>query len=119
MLAVAGDIDFARTLEAAMVHNPAGDAAGLLVGRSVHSAEEAVAARDADLVFVSPVHASASHSGDAPLGLERAVALARMAGVPAIALGGMNAARGAAAMAAGFHGWGAIDAWANGPGLRP
>ena len=96
---------------AAMVHNPADDAGDLLVSRSVHSRGEALAARGADLVFVSPVFASASHPGGAVLGMEAALALAQLAGAPAIALGGMDQERGEAAMAAGFHGWAAIDAW--------
>jgi thiamine-phosphate pyrophosphorylase len=115
MLAVAGDVALARRLGAEMVHNPAADAAGLLVSRSVHSPEEALAAREADLAFVSPVFPSASHPGGAVLGVEGALDLARLAGVPSIALGGMNRARGEDAMAAGFYGWAAIDAWLNEP----
>ena len=110
-LAVAGDVGLARAIGAAMVHNPTGDAAGLLVSRSVHSRKEAIAARGADLIFVSPLHASASHQGAEPLGFDGALALARVSGVPAIALGGMDPARGRRAMAAGFYGWAAIDAW--------
>jgi thiamine-phosphate pyrophosphorylase len=118
MLAVAGDVAFARQLRAAIVHNPVGDAGELLVSRSVHSRGEALAARGADMVFVSPLVPSASHPDRANLGLEEARALARLAAAPAIALGGMDAARGAAAMAAGFHGWAAIDAWLKDPLLR-
>ncbi len=77
----------------------------------MHSPAEAAAARAADLVFVSPVYASASHPGKAALGLEKAIQLARIAAVPAIALGGMDEVHGARAMAAGFHGWAAIDAF--------
>ncbi len=111
LLSVAGDVALARELGAAMVHNPEGDVEGLLVSRSVHSHAEAQAARDADLVFVSPLYASASHPGGATLGLAAALDLARETGVPAIALGGMDRERGAAAIEAGFHGWAAIDAW--------
>lgn len=107
----AGDVAFARRLGATMVHNPEAEAHGLLVSRSVHSHEQAIAARDADLVFVSPVHASVSHRGGAALGLTKALDLARTAEVPAIALGGMDRKRGAQAMAAGFHGWAGIDAF--------
>jgi thiamine-phosphate pyrophosphorylase len=113
MLAVAGDVAFARQLGAAMAHNPDGEAHGLLVSRSVHDPAEAAAARSADLAFVSPSHATASHPGRAALGLDAALALAAIAAVPAVALGGMDRARGEAALAAGFHGWGAIDAWRN------
>jgi len=111
VLAVAGDVALARRLGAAMVHNPQGEAQGLLVSRSVHSIDEAQAASDADLVFVSPVYASPSHPGNAGLGLAAALALARAAGVAAVALGGMDAERGVEAIAAGFHGWAGIDAF--------
>jgi thiamine-phosphate pyrophosphorylase len=118
LLAVAGVGAFARQLRAAMVHNPVADAGDLLVSRSVHSRGEALAARGADLVFVSPLFLSASHPDQAGLGIEEALGLAMPAGAPAIALGGMDAARGAAAVAAGFHGWAAIDAWLENPLLR-
>jgi len=111
MLAVAGDVALARRIGATMVHNPAGQADGLIVSRSVHDLGEADAARLADLVFVSPIFATESHPHAKPLGLEHALDLARRAGVPAIALGGMNRERGAAAMAAGFYGWAGIDAF--------
>lgn len=111
LLAVAGDVRFARRIGAAMVHNPDAEWDRLLVSRSVHDPVEAVAAQGADLVFVSPVFATACHPNAAALGLEAALDLARLAEVPAIALGGMNLSRGAAAIAAGFHGWAAIDAW--------
>ncbi len=114
LLSVAGDVAMARRLGAAMVHNPESEAVGLQVSRSVHSRAEAYAARDADLVFVSPLFASASHPGGATLGLAAALELAKLAGVPAIALGGMDAERGAAAIQAGFHGWAAVDAWSAG-----
>ena len=111
MLAVAGDVALARAVGAAMVHNPESGADGLLVSRSVHDEREAAAARSADAVFVSPMFATATHPGAEGLGIERGLALARLAGVPAIALGGMNAARGRDAMVAGFHGWAGIDAF--------
>lgn len=78
-----------------------------------HNRRELVAGlrAGADVVFVSPVHATRSHPGARSLGLVRALALARQSRVPVIALGGMNARRGKAAIAAGFHGWAAIDAW--------
>ena len=115
MLAVAGDVGLSRRVGAAMVHNPDREADGLLISRSVHDRREAEAARSADLVFVSPLFATQSHPGAKPLGIERALVLAEQAGLPAIALGGMDAARGEAAIRAGFHGWGAIDAWLKSP----
>ncbi len=114
MLGVAGDAAFARVVGAAMVHNPVGEASGLLVSRSVHDERQAEAAREADLIFVSPIFATLSHPGVATLGIKRGLVLAGHAPVPAIALGGMNAERGEAAIRAGFHGWAAIDAWLNG-----
>jgi thiamine-phosphate pyrophosphorylase len=111
LLAIAGVADLARDVGAAMLHNPTGDKGDLMVSSSIHDRPEALAARSADLAFVSPVHATRSHPGAAGIGIEAALELARLAGVPAIALGGMNEARGAAAIAAGFHGWAAIDAW--------
>ncbi len=114
-LSVAGDVALARRLGAAMIHNPVGEARGLLVSRSVHSLGEARARRYADLVFVSPLYASESHPGGVTLGLVAALDLAREAGVPGIALGGMDAERGEAAIRAGFHGWAAIHAWLERP----
>jgi thiamine-phosphate pyrophosphorylase len=111
MLAVAGDVVLARQLGAAIIHNPESEAGGLLVSRSAHSLVESRAARDADLVFVSPVYPSASHPAREALGLQRALELADVAGVPAIALGGLNANRGGQAISAGFHGWAGIDCW--------
>lgn len=114
VLAAAGDVAFARRIGAAMVHNPDSEAEGLWVSRSVHDSNEAKAARSADLVFVSPVHPSATHAGNQALGLKAALELAELTGVPAIALGGMDLARGEEAMKSGFHGWAAIDAWRRG-----
>ena len=110
--AVARDADLARWLGADLVHNPAGQIADLPFSRAVHSVEEAEAARveGAALVFVSPVKPTRSHPGRAALGRTKAAKIARAAGVPAIALGGMDwlAWMG---MRDVFHGWAAIDAW--------
>lgn len=111
VLAVAGDVALARTVGAAMIHNPTGEADGLLVSRSVHDEGEAITAGTADLLFVSPIFATASHPDAAGIGIERGLTLARLAGAPGIALGGMDRRRGAQAMAAGFHGWAGIDAF--------
>lgn len=76
-----------------------------------HSMREAVAARraGADLVLVSPVYPTRTHPGAPTLGPLRAAMIARAAGVPAIALGGMTAARFKRMRALGFAGWAAID----------
>ena len=77
----------------------------------VHSAIEAVRATRAraDLILVSPVHATRTHPGAPALGPLRAAIIARHARVPAIALGGMTQKRFRRLRAFGFVGWAAID----------
>jgi thiamine-phosphate pyrophosphorylase len=111
VLAVAGDVALAQAVGAALVHNPVGDPGGLAVSLTVHSLSEAEAVRSADLLFVSPLYPTSSHLGTPALGLEKALEIARAGGTTAIALGGMDEKKGREAMAAGFHGWAAIDAW--------
>ena len=108
-LAVAGDPSLARALGADLVHNPPTRVLDIRVSRAVHSYDEAQGAEDASLVFVSPVYGTRSHPDSEPLGPDLAQRLANAAGVPAIALGGMNARR--FARLEGFHGWAGIDAW--------
>ncbi|THD35954.1 MAG: thiamine phosphate synthase [Sphingomonas sp.] len=90
------------------VHN--GRGVGLRTA-SAHSWGEAKAAvrRGVDMVFVSPVFATRSHPGGTVLGVKAAEKIARRLRVPAIALGGMDAARFRPLRA--FYGWAAIDAW--------
>jgi thiamine-phosphate pyrophosphorylase len=111
-LAVARDAELARWLGAQLVHNPTDKIADLPFSRAVHSIEEAEAARaeGAALVFVSPVKPTRSHPGRESLGRSKAAKIAKAAGVPAIALGGMDwlAWMG---MRDVFHGWAGIDAW--------
>jgi len=66
---------------------------GWIVTAAAHSAPAIVAARraGADAVFVSPVFASASASAGRPLGALRFAQLARSAGLPVYALGGIDA----------------------------
>jgi thiamine-phosphate pyrophosphorylase len=118
-LAIAADVELARALGADLVHNPAVPTE-LPFSRSVHSLEEAEAAHaeGASLVFISPVHSTRSHPGGRPLGVRRASRIARAAGVPAIALGGMDANKFQALERYGFHGWAGIDAWLKNSRLR-
>lgn len=111
--AVAGDEAFARTLGADLVHNPDEPPLILPFSRSVHSIEEAEAAKaeGASLVFVSPVHPTRSHPEAKPLGKPLALRIAKAAGVPAIALGGMDKRKFAGLKRDGFHGWAGIDAF--------
>ena len=112
VLAIARDPDLARELGAELVHNPR-QPTELPFSMSVHTLEEARDARrlGAALVFVSPVSATRSHPGRAPLGPELAMRIALAAEVPAIALGGMNATAFADLPVNAFEGWAAIDAW--------
>jgi thiamine-phosphate pyrophosphorylase len=75
---------------------------------TVHSLREIGRARrlGAAAVLLSPVFATRSHPGAAPLGPQRFRALARRAGLPVIALGGMDARR---ARALGAPRFAAID----------
>ena len=91
------------------LHRP--DAA--LVTMPVHNVRDAVWARRlaVDAVLISPVFATNSHGGASGIGLQRFATLARISNRPAIALGGMTAARFPLARRYGAVGWAAIDAW--------
>lgn len=112
-LAIATDVDLARTIRADLVHNPPDPPSDLPFSRSVHSLDEAEAAKTAGaaLVFVSPVYPTSSHPGRKPLYRPMALRIAKAAGAPAIALGGMNAFKSARLEREGFYGWAGIDAW--------
>jgi thiamine-phosphate pyrophosphorylase len=115
VLAVAGSALLAGQLGAALHHNPAGSP-DLPVSLSVHDEAEAARASEigAALVFISPVHGTRSHPGALSLGADRAAELARLVHCPAIALGGMNAARFDALDQAHpglFYGFAGIDCW--------
>ena len=120
VLAIAADIELARTLDADLVHNPPEPTAGLPFSRSVHSLKEAELANadGASLVFVSPVYPTRSHPGRKPLYRPLAARIARAAGVPAIALGGMDALKSSRLEREGFYGWAGIDAWLDADALR-
>jgi thiamine monophosphate synthase len=112
-LAIAADIDLARDLGADLIHNPPEPISDLPFSRSVHSLEEAELAKadGASLVFVSPVYPTSSHPERKALYRPLAVRIAKTAGVPAIALGGMDRLKSARLEREGFHGWAGIDAW--------
>ena len=118
VLAVAGGTLLAKRLDAALIHNP-DRPAKLPISLSVHDESEAGKAHGlgAALAFVTPVHGTRSHPGAPSLGVERAARLARQFGGPAIALGGMNAARfdDLEQVYPGlFHGFAGIDCWLDG-----
>lgn len=85
------------------------DGANLQAAR-VHDHTELARARALPFVIVSPVHATRSHPGAAPLGPAGFAALARKAKMPVIALGGMNASRFRRLRKFGAYGWAGIDA---------
>jgi thiamine-phosphate pyrophosphorylase len=112
-LAMARDVALARECGALLVHNPAGEVGDLPFSVSVHDEEEAgfAASVGAALVFISPVYPTRSHPRAPVLGVDRALRLASASKCPAVALGGMDEARGRELMALGFSGWAGIDCW--------
>jgi thiamine-phosphate diphosphorylase len=81
-----------------------------LVGRSVHSADAAVQAEaeGADYVVFGSVFASASHPGLAVAGLAALERVAAAVRIPVLAIGGVDAGRIEACLAAGAAGFAAI-----------
>jgi len=77
-----------------------------LVGRSVHSVEEAVAAEraEADYLVVGSIFATASHPDQPPAGLDLLRAVRAAVSLPLFAIGGITAANAAACRVAGAHG---------------
>lgn len=91
--------------------------AAFLIGRSVHSVEEAVAAeRDGavDYLVFGTVFPSASKPAGLATGIEALAATARSVGVPVVAIGGMTAARAHEVAAAGAAGLAAIGLFIDG-----
>jgi thiamine-phosphate diphosphorylase len=87
---------------------------GVPVGASCHDSRELEQATEADWVFLSPVFPTPSKPGAAALGLERFAVLIERVSVPVYALGGVDAERFAACVAAGAAGVAAIRAcWAD------
>jgi thiamine-phosphate pyrophosphorylase len=112
-LAVASDVELARFLGAAMIHNPAAPPGTLPFSRSVHSRDEAEAAwqSGAQLVFLSPVAATRSHPGRAPLPDAVIRQIVEASPIPVVALGGMSRSQFRDLKSVGFYGWAGIDAW--------
>lgn len=86
-----------------------------IITASAHSARElqAAARAGADLLFLSPVFATASHPGASCLGPVRFGLLARRTPCPVIALGGMTEQRFSRLRQMGAYGFAAIDHWAS------
>lgn len=79
------------------------------IGRSVHGLAEAQAAlgESADYLVVGPVFATATHADRKPMGLAGFAEIARL-GLPAVAIGGVTAARAPQLRDAGAYGVAAI-----------
>jgi len=88
---------------------------GGLRSASAHTLPELIAAQrhGAHLVFLSPVFPTRSHPGGRMLGRTCFGLIARHARIPVIALGGVDAAKGASLRRLGAYGWAGIDAWAS------
>ncbi len=86
---------------ARMALGPAG-----LIGRSVHSVEEASHAADdgADYLIVGTIYGTASKPGRPPAGLPLVTAVVRAVTIPIIAIGGIDEGTVAATLAAGAWG---------------
>lgn len=61
-----------------------------VIGRSVHSPEEAVESTGADYLFAGHLFATASHPDEEPLGAEKFRMIASAVSVPVIAIGGIT-----------------------------
>src|SRR2546423_10128134 len=118
------DVEAAITLGADGVHLGQADEgaerareAGLLLGRSVSTPEQALAA-DADYLGAGPVWATPSkEDAESPIGLEGLREIAAAAPVPVIAIGGIDASNAAACVEAGAAGVAVIRA-ATDPAVR-
>jgi thiamine-phosphate pyrophosphorylase len=118
------DVEAALVLDADGVHLGQGDAgaeraraAGLLLGRSVVTVEQAVAA-DADYLGAGPVWETPSKGdADPAIGLDGLGAICAAARVPVVAIGGVDASNAGDCIRAGAAGVAAIRA-ATDPELR-
>jgi thiamine-phosphate pyrophosphorylase len=118
------DVDAAIALGADGVHLGQGDegaeaarAAGLMLGRSASTLEQALAA-DADYLGVGPVWETPSkHDADPALGLDGLRAICAAVTLPVVAIGGIDASNARDCIRAGAAGVAVIRA-ATDPGLR-
>ena len=124
MFVVNDDVDAAVQLQAHGVHlgqeDPGAErahAAGLVLGRSASTLEQALAA-DADYLGVGPVWATPSkHDAEAPIGLDGLREICAAVRIPVVAIGGIDASNAASCIRAGALGVAVIRA-ATDPALR-
>jgi len=115
---VNGSLDVALAVGADGVHLP--QAAGLierprpdfLLGRSVHSLDEALAAEaeGLDYLIAGPVYAASSHPGAAPAGPRLIETIVPAVSLPVLAIGGVSAGNVGEVVAAGTSGAAVISA---------
>ena len=88
-----------------------------LIGRSVHSLKSALEAEQdgADFVIFGPVFPTPTHPGSAGLGLIALGEVAQTVTIPVLAIGGVDAERGAECLAAGAAGYAAIRLFREDP----
>ncbi len=118
------DVEAALALGADGVHLGQSDSgaerarsAGLLLGRSATTFEEAVEA-DADYLGVGPIWATPSkQDADPPLGLDGLARICAVVAAPVVAIGGVDAANADACIRAGAAGVAVVRA-ATDPALR-
>ena len=115
LILLAGDAVQAHAWGADGHHSRSGRSFGThrdwLHSAPVHNHRELVAAQrsGADVLLISPLFATRSHPGTRPLGPARFAALARLADVPVIALGGIKPRHTALVLRLGASGYAAID----------
>ena len=104
-----------NSIDAASARRLLGD--GALIGRSVHSAEGAVRARDAgaDYLILGTIFPSASHPGGATGGLELVERAVRSVDIPILGIGGVEEGNAADIIRAGAVGAAVIGAVASDP----
>ena len=120
-LLVSDRVDVALAVDAEGVHVGASDLSAaavrrfappsLIIGASVGEADEVWRSEGADFVAIGPVFAAAASGDTRPtMGLARFSELARLCGVPAIAVGGIAPENAGAVIAAGAAGVAVISA---------
>jgi thiamine-phosphate pyrophosphorylase len=120
------DVEAALELDADGVHLGRDDlgaeralAAGLLLGVSAASADEAREAEGVAYVGAGPVWATPTKpDADPPIGLEGLVDICRAVSVPVIAIGGVDASNAAACIQAGAAGVAVVRAAADAAAVR-
>lgn len=113
VLLLAGPPGQARNWGAGGAHHRSPLASNGVRSVAVHNSRELMTAArvGADLIFVSPVFASASHPGRRGMGIARFGLLVGTLRRRTIALGGMSAERFRRLKGMKAHGWAAIDAF--------